>query len=158
MWEELMKTNHSVPLQPKLTVSSPNFLLVPLNQLSTRGFVYKKSTVYLNLIPVKSDFSWSENAEVAFTDNSWRTLVPCLSFSLPRVENSAVQTGSRHIPHTVQWENAGLSEELQTGRTEWGVQRYSRVPGLPFTPTVFREQTACTPRVDKDIVQSLKAF
>lgn len=63
------------------SVTSQSFLLAPWNQLSPRGFSYKKSTVDLNLIPVKFHFSWSENAEVAFTDNSWRTLALCLSFS-----------------------------------------------------------------------------
>lgn len=92
--------------------NSQNFLLVLSDQLSMRGFSYKKSTVYLNLILVKSDLGRSENAEVAFTGNSWRTLVPCLSFSLPRVENSAVQTGSRHIPHTARYSTLGCKNKL----------------------------------------------
>lgn len=102
IWNYLMKTKHSVALQPKLTNIPIGLIWSAEPEVSPHPFYsYKKSTVYLNLIPVKLDLNRSENAEVAFTGNSWRTLVPCLSLFLPRVENSAVQTGSRHIPHTV---------------------------------------------------------
>lgn len=95
------------------SVNLPKLPIGPLESAEPkRFFSYKTSTVYLNLIPAKIHFSWSENAEVAFTDNSWRTLALCLSFSLPRVENSAVQTGSRHTPHTAQYENAGTGEQV----------------------------------------------
>lgn len=103
-------------------LSSQNSQTLPLvfpDQLSTRAIPPppppKKSTVYLNLIPVKSDLNRSENAEVAFTGNSWRTLVLCLSPSpfLPGVGNSAVQTGSRHIPHTVRYDMLRCKNALQ---------------------------------------------
>lgn len=102
--------------------NSQTFPLASPDQLSTRDFFHplphKKSTVYLNLIPVRSELSWSENAEVAFMGNSWRVLVRCLSLSLPRVENSAVQTGSCHIPHTVWYNMLGCKRTLQrTGRS-----------------------------------------
>lgn len=72
-----MKTKHSVALQPKLTNTPIGF---PWSaEHKSHPPPPKKSTVYLNLIPVKSDLNRSENAEVAFTGNSWRTLVLCLS-------------------------------------------------------------------------------
>lgn len=68
------------------SVTSHDFLLVPCNQLSPSSFFYKMSTVYLNLKPVKFHSSWSENAEVAFMDNSWRTLVSVSPFLSPGLQ------------------------------------------------------------------------
>lgn len=98
-------------VSPAKTQLPQSFLLVPLNQLNSGGFFppHKKSTVYLNRIPVKISLQLKWNAEVAVRNNSWRTLVFCLSFSLLRVETPLFRTGSSHTLHTAQYENAGMS-------------------------------------------------